>query len=269
MKLRVVLVLAALAHSGALWASAPQEGDVPPLQQATVDERPGEVLPLDLTFVDHLGATVRLGSIISGERPAVLVLAYYDCRNLCSLVLDGVARAMGAAALEPGIDFDAITVSIDSRNRPEDALVARSHALEVMGSARADIGWPFLVGAEPEIRTLAATLGFGYAYDPVSDQFAHPAVVFILTPDGRISSYLYGTTFDAGEIGAALRDAGEGTVRASLHQVLLRCFRYIPALRRYGGAVTTALRTSGLLTVLLLGGWLGRFWWRDLQRKPS
>lgn len=245
--------------------AAAQERAAPQLQQVTVVERQGNVLPLELGFRDHDGHPVRLGDVFSDGRPVLLVLAYYDCRTLCDLVLASVARALAASGLQPGTDFRALTVSIDPWDRPEDAREARSHVLAVLGG---ESEWAFLVGEEGAIRTLAESLGFGYALDPASGQYAHPAVVFAITPGGRISSYVYGTTFEADELARALQAAAAGTVRTTtaLERVLLRCFHYVPALRRYAGLIEGVLRTGGLLTVLLFGGLLARLWRREWGR---
>jgi len=249
-------------------AAVRQRGE-PPLHQATIEEHPGRLLPLDLVFHDHRGRPFRLDDAFSGDRPVLLILADYDCRMLCSLVLREAARAPRDAQLDLAAGHRALTLSIDPRDRPEDAREARARTLHVLGAPEAAEIWPFLVGDEPAIRAVAGALGFGYAYDPASDQYAHPAVIFAITSEGRISSYIYGATFTVGEVEQALAGAAERTARAGLGRVLLRCFQYIPALRRYGEAIGLALRTGALLTMLLLGGWLARLWWRDSRREGS
>jgi hypothetical protein len=129
--------------------------------------------------------------------------------------------------------------------------------------------WTFLVGAEPEIQVLAGTLGFGYRYDAVTDQYSHPAVIFVLTPAGEISSYIYGINPEPAELDAALSSAAAGRTRATLERILLRCFHYIPALRQYAGLIRGMLWACGIFTIIGLGAVLGRLWFRELRGELS
>jgi protein SCO1/2 len=228
-------------------------GAAPPLASAGVDEHLGAQLPLELAFTSASGAPVRLGSAFADGKPVVLTLAYYHCSMLCPLVLRGTAALATRATPRPGADYHLLTVSIDPRDRPADATKARADLL-AMSSNRAD-DWRFWTGSANAIRTLTDAVGFRYAYDPKSDQFAHAAVTFVLTSDGRVSRYLYGIDPPREEFEAALTVAAAGESGSSFERVILRCFHYFPALRRYGAAITGSLRGAGLLIVLtVIGG---------------
>jgi protein SCO1/2 len=243
---------------------------------ATVEEHLGWKVPLDLHFVDTEGRRDRLGAFMGAlpgdglptvaapaaveaaipgvgpepdQLPVLLVLAYFNCRTLCNLVLQGTARSLARVDLRPGADYRVLTVSIDPRDTP---LAARQKGAEL-----SDPDWTFLVGSEAEIRELAESLGYGYRYDPRTDQFSHPAVIFALTPAGVISSYIYGIDPESAEVEAALQEAAVGGTRSTLQRILLRCYHYIPALRRYAGLVRWLLRAGGALTLLGFGSLLG------------
>src|SRR5690349_104476 len=49
-----------------------------PLKDVSIEQRLGAQLPLDATFRDETGRTVKLGDYF-GKRPVVLTLVYYDC----------------------------------------------------------------------------------------------------------------------------------------------------------------------------------------------
>src|SRR5205085_9259843 len=100
--------------------------------------------------------------------------------------------------------------------------------------------WPYLVGDEAAVRSLANTLGFRYAWDPDTKQYAHPAVVFVLTPDGRVAEYVRGVTFDG--LGAAIARAGRGELTSSTTRDLLSCFHFDPSLRRYETKISLLFR---------------------------
>jgi protein SCO1/2 len=130
-------------------------------------------------------------------------------------------------------------------------------------------GWSFLVGSEAEIRDLAESLGFIYRYDARTDQFSHPAVIFALTPAGVISSYIYGIDPEPAELATALRAAAEGGTRSTLERILMRCYHYIPALRRYAGVVRWLLRACGALTLIGFGTLLARLIMRAPRREVA
>src|SRR5207245_5598653 len=93
----------------------------------------------------------------------------------------------------------------------------RGYLAGVKGLERAHAqDWPFLTGAEANVRALADSLGFKYRYDGPTAQFAHPAVAFVLTPEGRISRYLYGVEFPGRDLGCPWsREATAASGRAS------------------------------------------------------
>src|SRR5262249_10188473 len=151
-------------------------------------ERVGDTIPLPLKFTDTSGRRVALSTFFDGSRPVLLVLTYVRCKTLCSLVLHGVIDAVRALPLELGRDYRVVLVSIDPNETTADAEARRREIV-----ARLDRGaesFVYLVGAEHAIRTLADSLGFRYKVDPRTEQIAHPAAIFVLTPDGRISRYL-------------------------------------------------------------------------------
>ena len=253
--LLAVLLLAIPAHARS------------PLQEIDIEEHLGAALPLDLPFVSEDGRAVRLGDYFRDGKPVVLVLAYFRCPMLCDLVLRGVADSLARQHLALGRDYRALTVSIDPKDKPAGASLKQHSLLQALGTLDATASWPFLTGAQSSIAPLAARLGFEYAYDPKSDQYAHPACAFVLTPDGRISRYLYGVKLRPLDVRLALDEAAQGKIGGIVDRVLLSCFRYDPATRRYGWYVRGVLRGGAALTLLLVGGTLALFWRREWQRQ--
>lgn len=236
-----------------------------PLAAARVEERLGAALPRELFFHDPAGRPLRLGDAL-GEGPAILVLGYYSCPMLCGRILDAAADALARLEAEaPDLRPRVVAVSVDPGDGPARARQRQQRVLEPLGwSARR---WPFLVGDAPAIARLTEAVGFGYRYDRASGQFAHPAVLVVLTPEGRVSSYVYGLRFDPRELAEALRAARAGGTREALHPVLLRCLQYVPALRRWSQEIGAFLRGGALLIVIGLGLWLGRLWRSELRRE--
>ena len=243
---------------------------VPPGPAIAVDEHLGERIPLDLPFTEASGRRVTLREVTAGK-PTVLVLAYVRCSMLCSLVLRGVARAVAALDLEPGRDYHLVTVSIDPEEEASAAAARRSELVASLGRPVAGSAWTYLVGAERPIQQLAASLGFGYAWDARSEQYAHPAVIFVLTPDGRIADYLHGIDFPVAELRASLAAAGQGEVmRSGMAEAILRCFRFDPAHRLYRDRIELYLRVgAGAVMAVLASLVVGLFVWeRRRRRRP-
>jgi protein SCO1/2 len=168
-----------------------------------------------------------------------------------------------------GRDYRAVTVSIDPKDNAPGASLKQHGLLQALGLLDAAPSWPFLTGDKASIAPLAARLGFEYAYDPKSDQYAHPACAFVITPDGRISRYLYGVKFRPLDVRLALDEAARGKIGGIVDRVLLACFRYDPAARRYGWYVRGVLRAGATLTLLVVGGGLALLWWRERRRRDD
>ena len=239
----------------------------PALAAVDIEEHLGARLPLELAFTDEDGHPAHLGDYFRDGRPVVLVLAYFRCPMLCDLVLRGVVDSIERQGLVLGRDFRALTVSIDPKDTPAQASLKQHGMLQAFDAPFATAAWPFLVGRHAEIAELATRLGFQYAYDPKSDQYAHPAVAFIVTPDGRISRYLYGIKFRPLDVRLALDEAAHGKIGGIIDRVLLTCFHYDPATRRYGVYIVGVLRGGAALTVLFVGGLLALLWRSDRRRR--
>lgn len=256
-RLRARVLGAALAAVALAAPASPAHAVNPAVQAVDVDEHLGARLPLELAFTDENGHRVRLADQFADGKPVVLVLAYFRCPMLCDLVLHGVVDAVVRQGLVLGRDFRALTVSIDPKDTPAAAALKQHGMLQALNAPDAGAAWPFLVGDVASVHRLAGALGFEYAYDPKSDQYAHPAVAFVLTPDGHISRYLYGVKFRPLDVRLAVDEAAHGKVGGIVDRVLLTCFRYDPATRRYGWAVRGVLQGGATLTLLAFG--LGMF----------
>jgi protein SCO1 len=235
-------------------------GGAPRLDDVDVKEALGASLPLELPLVDETGRAVTLARYFTGDKPVVLVLAYFRCPMLCGLVLNGARRAIATLGLVPEKDFRVVTVSFDPRDSPHEA-AAKQRAL--LGDPP-EFAWPFLSTPDARvIERLAERLGFEAKPIAETGELAHPAVLFLLTPDGRISRYLYGIDFPARELRLALLEAGEGKIGTTLERMILRCYRYDPATRRYGLYVEGMLRGGGAVVLGVLAFALTRLWRRE------
>ena len=237
----------------ALGGRCPEIGRASPkLQDVGFDQRLDAQVPLNLTFTDEGGKQVKLGDYFHGK-PVILVLAYYRCPMLCTLVLNQLADSMQKIPFVLSRDFNVITVSIDPRETPELAAAKRLHYLERYGHPQAAEGWHFLTGKQDQIARLAEVVGFRYVYDAPADQFIHPSGIMVLTPLGKVSHYLFGIDYPGRDLRLALVEASANKIGTPAEQVLLYCFHYDPAAGKYTLAVINLVRVGGVLTVIVLG----------------
>lgn len=261
-----------------LATSAPASGGYgyTPLREIgdeTVDvvERLGEPIPAGLRFIDAFRNDVALREFLDQGKPVVVTLVYFDCPMLCSLVMKGLVKGLNDTGLQLGKDYQGITLSFDPKDTPRAAGEAQRGylaALKSLGAAHAQ-DWPFLTGNEANVRELAEALGFKYRYDAPTKQFAHPAVAFVLTPEGRISRYLYGVDFPGRELRLSLVEASGGRVGTSFDRVLLKCFRYDPGTGRYRVYATNFVRGGALLSAIALAFGLAVLWRREWKKKDA
>ncbi len=230
----------------------------------TPAQLPGEVsvkqnlnaqIPLDLMFRDETGKVIRLRELFRGK-PVLLNFMYYRCPMLCSMVMEGVASSLTELKFDIGRDFDVITVSIDPRDTPQDAVIKKDKYVKRYGRFDAQSGWHFLTGHESAIKSLANTVGFHYAYDIKQDQFAHPTMLAILTPQGRVSRYIYGFEYKARDLRLALVEASSNKIGTATDQLLLMCYHYDPVTGKYTRSAMNIMRVGGVATVMGIVGFI-------------
>jgi len=191
----------------------------------------------------------------------ILNLVYYTCPMLCNLVLNAQTAALRDIPWMPGEEFEVVTISIDPREMFD--LAQKKRAVYHSDYGRPAPGWHFLSDFEGHSKQLAAQVGFKYRWDEKQEQFAHPAVIMILTPDGKISRYLYGIKFKPRDIRLALTEAAAGKWSQTLDRILLFCYHYDPQARSYTMFATNIMRGGGILTVFFLSFFI----WRMLRRE--
>ena len=235
------------------------------INSATPPQLPGEVsfqqklnaqLPLDLMFRDESGKIVRLRELFNHDKPVLLNFMYYRCPMLCPMVMEGISSGLTELKFDVGKEFDVITVSIDPRDMPQDAVRKKDMYIKRYGRLSAASGWHFLTGHESAIRALTNAVGFHYAYDPQHDQFAHATGVVVLTPSGRVSRYIYGFEYRARDLRLALVEASSSNIGTPADQILLLCYHYDPATGKYSRAAMNAVRAGGIATLAGLVGFI-------------
>ncbi len=171
---------------------------------------------------------------------------------LCTQVLNGVLRSMQGISMDVGKRFNVVTVSINPREKPTLAASKKRIYIGLYGRPSADEGWHFLTGDQPAIEKLARAIGFRYAYDPGSGQYAHASAIMVVTPSGRLSRYFYGIQYPSRDLRLGLVEASAGKIGTAVDQLLLFCYHYDPVTGKYGVTILNVVRAAAVLAVLIL-----------------
>lgn len=267
-RLRAVFVLLAAVLLPSMLAAPEAEASrlgKDDLRTIRIDQKLDEQVPLDLTFHEG-GRSVALADIV-GDKPVVLALIYNRCPMLCNQVLQGLLGALKVLELSAGPDFDILAVSFDPEEDPATAVKARNNFLKHYPREDAATGVHFLTGEAPAIAALTDAVGFRYEYDEDLGQWAHAAALVVLTPEGKVARYFFGTEYSPRDMRLALREASDGKVGSVTDDLLLLCYRYDPVSGTYSATVVNAIRVGGLATLLALALFIGRSLRRERTRK--
>ena len=239
------------------------------LQNIDVEEHLGENIPFDLHFTDDQGQSVLLKKYFNQDKPIILVLAYYECPMLCTLVLNGLTQSVYKLKMQLGEDYQIVTISIDPKETTKLAAAKKQSHLKMLGQFDNTASWAFLTGNETNIKKLTESVGFKYYYVEERDEFAHPAVIMLLTDSGKISRYLYGIEYTVKDLKLGLLEAAEGKVGSTLDKLILYCYHYDPNAKGYVVFASNMMKLGGAIMLAALSGFLGSLWLRDNRKKSE
>ena len=217
------------------------------LRNVGIEQQMDASVPLDDPFTDEQGHIVTLRQYAG--KPIILALVYYQCPSLCNMVLNGVLRAARAIQFAAGQDYQIIAVSFDARETYPLASEKKRSYVKDYARPEGDSGWHFLTGADSSSRALADAVGFHFTYDPVSNQFAHPSAIVMLTRECRVARYFYGIDYPARDVKLGLMDASGGKIGSPIDAVQLFCFHYDAGNGKYGLLISRVLQLAGLATL--------------------
>jgi len=240
----------------------------PILKSVGIEQKLNEQLPLSAEFKDENGNLVKLGDYFGKGRPVILALVYYECPMLCNEVLNGLTGSLKGNSFDAGREFEVVAISFDVRENDKPDLAKNKKASYISRYARpgAEDGWHFLTGTQSEIDRVTQAVGFNYQFDEATNQFAHAGGVMVITPEGKISRYLYGIDYAPKDLKFALMDSATGKIGNPVEQLYLYCFHYNPATGKYGLEILSVLRLMAIATVVGIGGMLFVFWRSNKKR---
>lgn len=216
-------------------------------EEVGIVEHLDTVIPSNLTFNNEQGQPVQLRSLI--KLPTILALVYYDCPGICPQLLSGVSDVIEKMGLELGKDYQVVTVSFNSDDTPVASVEKKQNFLRSHSRPRA-VHWQYLTGDSANIFSL--THAVGYNFTRTGNDFMHPSCIMVLSPEGKVTRYLYGTSYLPFDVKMAIIEAQKGQSRPTINRVLEYCFSYDPEGRKYTLQVTKITATIILFFAALL-----------------
>ena len=221
------------------------------LARAGIDTKQGQVLDMELVFTTSNGESKKLKEIVDPNKPIIITPVYYDCPRLCGLLLNGFMKLTQEMDLKMGLDYQVLTISFDDTEQPSLAQKrANEYYTEAKLSPEQSNAWHFLVGNKENVTKLMSQIGFRYFKE--DEEFAHSAVIIVLTPQGEISQYFTGIEFSPWDARLAIIEASQGKIGSLVDHILLFCFRYDHKQGKYTWAVSNFLKAGGTVTLLVL-----------------
>lgn len=211
-----------------------------------IDEKLGSRVALDVELKDEDGKTVTLGQYV--DKPTILMFNYFRCPGICPLMITGVVDVINQMGLEPGRDYRVVAVSFDPLDTPGLAREKKANYLNQIRRPFSPDSWHFLTGEPDNVRKVTDSAGFRYL--PQGEMYAHPGALMLLTPEGILSRYIYGTSYLPADVEMGIKEAAGGKVRPTVSRMLAFCYTYDPQGRGYVFSVT---RAAGAATLLIAG----------------
>ena len=228
-------------------------------KSVSVQEHLNSSLPLDAWFTDETGKSIQLKEFFSGSRkPVVLQIGYFRCPMLCSEISKNLVDSLKQVRLDAGPDYDVVFVSIDPRETPELAAQKKESFLKAYARDGSESAWHLLTGNKLQIDRVTDATGIGYEWVGRAQQYSHPAVTMVISPQGKICRYLYGTQFDPQTLRLSMVEASNEKIGTTTDDFILTCFQFDGLQGKYAMRAIKMMKVGGLLTVLIVGGLIFR-----------
>jgi protein SCO1 len=219
------------------------------LTKIGIEQNLGADIDPAISFRDENGRVVKLAEFL-GKKPILLTPVYFGCPMLCGMQLNALVRALKVLPFAAGKEFEIISFSFDPNEGPELARSKKEHYIRDYGKEGAEAGWHFLTADPEAIEKLTKTIGFEYAFDDLTGQWAHASTLVVLTPTGRISQYLNGIDYDQQSLKYSLIEASDNKVGTIIDRVLLFCYQYDPHSGKYSLVIMSVMRLASVAMML-------------------
>ncbi len=228
-----------------------------------VQEKLGQMVPGDITLTREDGVLVETSTWFAGKRPIVLNIGYFGCPAMCGVVLNGLTKGLAELPMQPGQEYELVTISIDPRETPAAALQKKESYVQGFPQLALAANWHLYTGTKEQVERLTSAVGFGFAWNEHTKDFDHSAAVMFLSPEGKVARYLYGVEYPQRDLRFAILEAAEGRVGSFAERFLLSCYAYDPNARTYAVVAWAVMRVGGTAVLAGLVGLVFLLWRRE------
>jgi len=160
--------------------------------------------------------------------------------------MDGVSDMVSKLDMTLGKDYQVITISFNTKDTPEKAREKKINFVQKISKENQQY-WIYLTGIQENINTITDALGFKYKAQGLD--FAHASAIMVLSPQGKITRYLYGLSFLPFDLKMSVIEAQKGISQPTINKVLEFCYAYEPEGRRYSLEIT---KLAGVFMLLII-----------------
>ena len=227
--------------------------------QLGINEHLGQMVPLDLKFINEKGEKVTLKKLMDGK-PTMITLNYFRCAGICGPQLADMAKMLSKLDLAENTDYKVLTISFAEDETPALAKKKRTDYLKSITRDFVQDAWHFVIGENNSSGILADKVGFTFKKEISPSgavDYIHPGALIMLSPEGKVTRYLNGIGQLPFDVKMAVVEAGEGKVGPTIAKKLLFCFAYDPKGKTYifkwekiAGVVMTLVMLSFLVYLI-------------------
>lgn len=200
-----------------------------------------EFLPKDIYITNENNQRVCLTDLI--DKPTVINWVYYRCPGICSPLMEGLAKVMDESDMKPGVDYQVLTISFDPRETIDLGVRKKANYLKLVNKKdQIAGGWHFFVADSANIAK--GTNATGFKYKKSGNDFTHAASICMVSPKGKITRYLNGTSFLPFDFKMAVIESSKGMSSPTINKIMQYCFSYDPVGQAY---VLNVTKISGTL----------------------
>lgn len=247
-KVNILCLLLLVSLLNVLVVKADESNTEPPKQEVGIYEKTGQTVPLDIVLFDEKGEPKPLKDFINGK-PTIISLIYFRCPGICSPLSNGLADVIDKVDLEPGKDFNVISVSFNPQENYVMGNEKKENYYKTINRGIPDNAWRFLTADSTNVAKISDALGFYFKKE--GNDYVHGAAIMAVSPDGKITRYLFGTDFNPFDFKLAILEASQGKTGTSIAKIVQFCFSYSPDAKKYVLNVTR-VAGGGILVLLII-----------------
>ncbi|MDH5301488.1 MAG: SCO family protein [Gammaproteobacteria bacterium] len=252
--LMLLVVMVVTNSAFAAYGGVPKSSVDPSILKIDEKKHLGVSVDKSTVFLDEFGKEFTINDLAG--KPTILLLSYYRCDGACSAINRTLYRTIsGVDDWKIGKDFNVLTVSFDHNDNPQTLAEFKSYS-----GFDKDIpqGWTMATFKKQEdIQPFADAIGYRFFWEPRDRVFLHPSVYMVLSPEGRVTRYLYAGGVKAEDIEISLTKAKGGDISPSnlINYMVGACYSYNYEEGKYTLNYPIFIALGALLLGIVLLSW--------------